>query len=110
MQTGWWKSFRRLPLVLVCASSVALAQPVVEVAIEKYQFLPAEITVKAGTTVRWTNNEKRASHSVLFAGEGGLESERMLPGDSWQRTFDKPGSYPYTCGPHPEMKGLIRVE
>jgi len=46
---------------------------------------------------------------VLFTGPGGFESERFFPGDSWQRTFDKPGTYPYTCGPHPEMKATIIV-
>jgi plastocyanin len=80
-----------------------------EVGIRDYKFAPAELKVKAGTTVKWTNNEKRASHSVLFTGPDGYESERLFPGESWQRTFDKPGVYAYTCGPHPEMKGRIEV-
>jgi plastocyanin len=58
--------------------------------------------------VRWTNKERRTSHSVLFSAES-LESERLLPDDSWQRRFDKPGRFPYTCSPHPEMKGLVVV-
>jgi len=33
----------------------------------------------------------------------------MFPGESWQRTFDNAGTYPYTCGPHPEMKGRVEV-
>lgn len=86
----------------------ALAQTV-EVGIKDYKYEPAELQIKVGTTVKWTNNEKRVSHSVLFTGSGGFESERFFPGDSWQRTFDKPGVYPYTCGPHPEMKGRIEV-
>ena len=67
------------------------------------------LTVKAGETVKWTNDEKRASHSIWFKAERLPESERMLNGDSWSRKFDKPGSYPYTCGPHPEMKGVVEV-
>lgn len=86
----------------------AVAQTV-EVSIQDYKYVPAELKVKAGTTVKWTNNEKRVSHSVLFTGPGGFESERFFPGESWQRTFDKPGVYAYTCGPHPEMKGRIDV-
>ena len=54
--------------------------------------------------------EKRTSHSVLFPAENGLESERMFPQEHWQRTFVKPGSYSYRCGPHEEMKGLVLVE
>lgn len=81
----------------------------VEVSIAEYKYQPAEMKIKVGTTVRWTNNEKRVSHSILFTGPGGFESDRFFPGESWERTFDKPGSYPYSCGPHPEMKGHIDV-
>lgn len=91
------------------APVVALGQAEVEIAIEKYSYLPAEVRAKAGTTVKWVNNEKRVSHSILFTGEGGFESERIFPGESWKRTFDKPGTYPYTCGPHPEMKGVVII-
>ena len=87
----------------------AQAAQTVEVSIQDYKYVPAELKVKAGTTVKWPNNEKRVSHSVLFTGPGGFESERFFPGESWQRTFDKPGLYSYTCGPHPEMKGKIEV-
>jgi amicyanin len=80
------------------------------VKIENYKFDPPELKVKAGTTVKWVNNEKRASHSVIWLGPGGFESDRMFPGESYQRKFDKPGTYPYSCGPHPEMKGVVAVE
>lgn len=94
---------------LLALGGGATAGEVVEVKIEQYKFQPEKLTIKAGTTVKWTNNEKRASHSIWFKNEGIPESERMLSGDSWERTFDKPGTYPYTCGPHPEMNGVVEV-
>jgi len=84
------------------------ASAVVEVEIKGNLFIPESVTIRAGTTVRWTNKERRTTHSVLFPAES-LESERLLPDESWQRRFDKPGRHPYTCGPHPEMKGLVAV-
>ena len=49
-------------------------------------FEPAELRIKAGDAVRWSNREKRTSHSGRFPlAEGGLESERMFPGESRQR-------------------------
>ena len=95
--------------MLALFSFSALAGDVVEVGIEGYQYRPAEASIKAGDSVRWTNREKRTSHSIVFPAEGGLESERMFPGESWQRQFDKPGRYPYHCGPHPEMEGVVLV-
>lgn len=85
------------------------AQQTVEVVIQNYRFEPAEVRVRVGDTVRWTNQEKRTSHSVLFSSEQGGESERFFPQESWQRRFDAPGKYPYSCGPHPEMKGVVVV-
>lgn len=96
-------------LALWALAHAAPAAETVEILIQDYKFTPALLTIKAGTTVRWTNREKRTSHSVLFGGPGDVESERIFPGESWQRRFDAPGSYPYGCGPHPEMKGAIVV-
>jgi plastocyanin len=98
-----------LPLAAFVAFSVYAAEPVV-VQMREYRFEPAELRIKLGTAVKWTNVEKRVSHSVLFLGPGGFESDRLFPGESYERTFDKPGRHPYTCGPHPEMKGVIEVE
>ena len=97
-----------VPVLLAFLAAPVLADTV-EVSIAEYKYEPAELKIKVGTTVKWTNNEKRVSHSIFFTGPGGFESDRFFPGESWERTFDKPGSYPYSCGPHPEMKGLIEV-
>ncbi len=80
----------------------------VEVVIEKYTYKPAELRVRAGTTVRWVNREARTSHSVLWSAEK-IESPRFFPDEHYERRFDKPGRFEYTCGPHPEMKGVVVV-
>jgi plastocyanin len=105
---------RRRSFLKACAAGLLgvpalAAEPTVQVEIRDYKFVPDKLTVKAGATVRWINQEKRTTHSILFTGAGGFESERMFPGDHWERRFDKPGSYVYSCGPHPEMKGLLEV-
>ena len=107
-QSGWLL-LKRAPLLLALFSFSVWAEPVAEVRIEGYRYLPAEITIKAGESVRWINHEKRTSHSIVFPAEGGLESERLFPLESWQRRFEKPGRYDYHCGPHPEMKGVVVV-
>ena len=93
----------------VVRPAVVVAADTVEVTILDYKFNPAQLKIKAGTTVRWTNQEKRTSHSVLFPAENGLESERLFPDESWERRFTKAGRYDYTCTPHPEMKGVVIV-
>ena len=100
---------RRAPAVLALVSFSLFAGQTVEVGIEKYTYTPAEVTIRVGDTVKWINREKRTSHSIVFPQEGGRESERLFPDESWQREFTQPGRYPYTCGPHPEMKGVVIV-
>lgn len=104
-----WRWLKGAPLVLALFSFSVLAQNVADVDIAGYKFIPPEVSIKVGDSVQWTNHEKRTSHSVVFPAEGGLESERMFPDESWQRRFDKPGRYVYHCGPHPEMEGVVLV-
>lgn len=95
--------------LLALLAMPAWAGETVEVSIEKMMFVPQHLQVKTGTTVIWVNKEKRSNHSVYFEKEGLPESDRLFPGEKWQRSFDKPGTYPYRCGPHEEMTGIIEV-
>lgn len=81
-----------------------------DVVIKKYKFIPQEVTVKPGSTVRWTNQEKRQYHNVWFVQLGEEEPDYLFPEDSYERTFSQKGSYPYRCGPHPEMTGIVHVK
>lgn len=104
-----WRPAAGAPLLLALLSLTAAAQTVVDVRVADYRFDPPAVSIKVGDSVRWTNHEKRTSHSVQFPDENGLESDRLFPDESWLRRFDKPGRYAYQCGPHPEMKGEVLV-
>ncbi|MBW7860111.1 MAG: cupredoxin domain-containing protein [Rhodocyclaceae bacterium] len=87
------------------------AEPVV-IQIKDYRFIPDELTVKVGTTVRWENVEKRQFHSVYFESLGDPVRDDFFPGEVRERTFEKPGTYPYICEPHDsshKMRGVIHV-
>ena len=77
----------------------------------KYKFIPERAVIKPGTTVRWVNIEKRQFHNVWFKEAGEEPGEYLFPGDTYERTFDQAGDYPYVCQPHQDhMRGHIRVE
>lgn len=81
------------------------------VIIKDFKFVPQEITLKRGQTLRWENREKRQYHSVWFEALGEEEPDDYLfPDDSYQREFNKTGSFPYRCGPHPRMTGTVHVK
>lgn len=104
---------RTLVASFVSALLIGMSLPVfaqtTSVLIRDYKFEPTVIEIKVGQAVKWTNGEKRTSHSIFFQGPSGFESDRLFPGESWERVFDKPGTYLYTCGPHPEMTGRVIV-
>lgn len=93
---------------VMLANSLPVLADTTEVVIDKMKFLPGQVKIKVGDSVKWINQEKRNNHSVRFESEN-LESDRFFPGESWSRTFDKAGVYPYICGPHPEMTGQVEV-
>jgi plastocyanin len=86
-----------------------------KVVMKNIQFHPAEISVSAGDTVTWTNDES-VSHDVdKESGPGPQFSSGpeggMNVGDTFKHTFDKPGTYKYICRVHaPGMAGTITVK
>ena len=80
----------------------------VDVEMKEFKFLPVEITIKAGDTVRWTNND-RAPHDAT-AKDKSWKTALLRTGNSATVTFDTPGTYEYYCSIHPGMKAKVIVE
>jgi amicyanin len=72
-----------------------------------FKFTPAEVTVKAGTTIRWTNHGY-VPHTVDFTG-GAVHSGVLNNGNQFTHTFTTPGTYAYICHIHPFMHGTVVV-
>ena len=89
-------------------AAVASAQEPVEVRMQNNLYSPAELSVPAGTSVRFVNLDTDI-HTVSQR-DGGIESGLLFQRDVWSYTFDTPGTYEYFCLPHPFMVGKITVE
>lgn len=69
-------------------------------------FQPAELTVKVGDTVTFTNNDTVA-HNVTFSS---FSSKLLQPGDNFAHIFKTKGTYGYKCTIHPKvMAGTVIV-
>lgn len=71
------------------------------------RFEPETITIAAGQTVRWFNDDT-APHTVT-AIDRSWDSGDLSPGGSFERRFDTPGTYGYVCRYHPLMTGKVQV-
>jgi plastocyanin len=78
-----------------------------EVHIDNFVFQPAELKIKLGTTVTWTNRDD-IPHTVVSAGK--FRSKPMDTDNTFSFTFISAGDYKYFCSLHPHMSGMIKVE
>ena len=93
-------------VLLLWVLTSAASPPSVE--IKNDAFSPATLTITAGTTVIFTNDDDDA-HTVTAA-NGSFDSKGLDTNDRWRHTFAKPGTYAYFCQLHPFMKGTIVVK
>jgi plastocyanin len=79
------------------------------VSIKDFAFHPDSITVPAGGSITWTNDDT-VPHTATGNDRSVLQSGTIKPGESFTQTFDTAGSYDYFCEFHAGMKGKIVVE
>ena len=97
------------------ADTAAAATPVAAaaagphgIAIDNFAFTPRTLTVPAGTTVTWLNNDdvphKIASADRRFASSPALDTHQR-----YDLRLATPGRYEYFCAIHPKMTGVVQV-
>jgi plastocyanin len=79
------------------------------VKIDNFSFGPATITIPAGSTVTWTNNDD-VPHVVTSDDNKMFKSKALDTDDRFSFTFTKPGTYSYYCAIHPRMTAKIVVQ
>ena len=94
---------------LACAIAPLAAQSTaVAVVIDNFVFGPERLTVKAGTTVTWIN-EDDVPHTIVSSSKV-FKSKALDTADKFSFTFTTPGTYDYFCSVHPHMTGAVVVE
>jgi plastocyanin len=79
----------------------------VNVNISGSAFSPANVTVRVGDIVRWTNNDGIA-HTVTANG-GAFNSGNLNNGATFSYTTTATGTFAYFCAIHPGMTGTVVV-
>jgi plastocyanin len=110
-----WASVALLGPVLAVAAGLGIArspagasaEAAASIQIENFRFEPPELVVKKGSTVTWVNRDEEI-HAVV-AGDGAFSSPGLDTDVRYAHEFDEPGTYPYRCALHPQMKGTIVV-
>jgi len=105
------------PVPPSAVATVAPAKPLVSadpnapggprLTVENFNFTPADISISAGTTVTWTNNDD-VEHTIT-ASDSSFGSKALESGDNFSYTFTQAGTYAYFCSIHPFMTGRVSV-
>ena len=77
------------------AFSAVAAQEPNEVTIDNFTFVPKELTVAVGTTVKWVNHDD-IPHTVVNADKV-FRSKALDTDDSFSFTFASAGTFDYFC-------------
>lgn len=104
--------------LIVVAGAMVIASPrvraalgdnaVTEIKIDNFSFAPENLTVPAGTEVRWVNRDD-IPHTVA-SDDGLFKSKALDTDDQFTYTFTKPGTYRYFCSLHPKMTATVTVK
>lgn len=70
-------------------------------------YAPNPISIAAGDTITWTNNDAEAHTST--GTDGSWDSGTIAPGARFSRTFPSAGTFSYHCTIHPGMVGTVTV-
>jgi len=93
--------------MVLCAHAGAAEE--LKVKIDNFTFEPQVLTVKAGTTVTWTNVDD-IPHTVASKTPKLFKSKALDTDDSFSFTFREPGTFEYFCSLHPHMTATVKVE
>ncbi|MFQ3183688.1 MAG: plastocyanin [Alteromonas macleodii] len=93
----------------ILAATAAQAQTNHTVTIKNFAFSPSNLTIDAGDTVTWINND-RAAHSAWEDGTSAFDTGLIRPGASSSLTFPNSGTFSYRCRPHGNMRASINID
>lgn len=87
--------------------ATTLTQAANTVQIQNFTFEPVSLTVPAGATVTWVNNDS-APHTAT-ARDGSFDTSQMAQGESKTVTLNTAGTFEYYCLVHPRMVATLTV-
>lgn len=89
--------------------SVPAAAASHSVQIAGFAFAPQAITVTAGDSITWTNQDEAPHTVTTSSGPQPISSPSLSKGQSFTFRFTVPGTYSYYCAVHPDMRAQVVV-
>ena len=92
------------------AGSAPVQSGLVQIAYSNIAIDPDTVKVKAGSTIKWTNNDPEKCNVTSEGGPQKFASKDFGEGDTFELKLEKPGVVHYECTYYPAtMNGTIEV-
>ncbi|MGW2835310.1 cupredoxin domain-containing protein [Streptomyces sp. NPDC001286] len=103
-----------LAALLLTAALTFLQAPAAQAAghqivMSGYAFGPRTLTITAGDTVTWVNQDTAPHDVKTSSGPSSFHSPMLNKGGTWSYAFTTAGTYGYVCTVHPGMTAQIVV-
>jgi plastocyanin len=83
----------------------------IQVDIAGFAFTPKDVTIEAGDTITWTNNDQVVHTATSTSGAAAFDSGDLSNGESYMHVFSQTGVTNYRCEKHPSiMTGTVTVQ
>lgn len=103
---------RRLLIIASIFTAFAAPADCAEHVVNQKQltFIPEELTIAVGDTIRFTNGDRTAHHIMTNDNGLNISSPLLPPGKDFTLQLDKPGNYTFSCHIHPKMALKVTVK
>ncbi|MEU2776013.1 plastocyanin/azurin family copper-binding protein [Streptomyces sp. NPDC007162] len=95
---------------VVLPTATAQAATTHQIVMSGYAFSPRSLTISAGDTVTWVNQDQAPHNVKTVSGPASVQSSMLNKGGVFSHTFSTPGTYDYECTVHPGMTAVLVVK
>ena len=108
MRANTWMMMLAGLLAVFVGGADAAPSHETRVSISQFTYRPAVVSVAAGETVTWVNDD--AEEHTVTATDRSYTSSGLEPAETFSHRFIAPGTYEYFCALHPHMTATVVVK
>lgn len=102
--------FALISLAVLLSASAALGAQTQKIIQQGRSFQPAEITINAGDTLHFDNEDEFIHQIYVDSDVTKFDSAEQPPGEYVDVTFPDKGTFPVRCHIHPKMLLTVHVK
>jgi plastocyanin len=102
---------RLVAFTVVVLSAVAVEAAAIHTVSQRHRnFVPAQIAIARGDSIRFTNDDEFLHQIYIDSKEMNFDSDEQRPGQTIEVSFPRAGTFAVRCHIHPKMRLTVQVQ